>query len=135
MKKRYRIHKQYATEVPEGKADRPGRSQIDGLDDLATAFWRLSKWLDAEDRGRSAPARHALRQIEKFLNTQEIEVQDLAGRAFEPGWAVTVIDSTVSPDVEVEVVSETISPIVLCSGKVIQHGQIVTTRPEKEKSE
>ena len=135
MKKRYRIHKRHGAEGWQDKAEESGRYHNDGLADLATAFWRLTKWLDAEDRGRSAPARHALRQIEKFLNTQEIEVQDLAGRAFEPGWAVTVIYSTVSPDVEVEVVSETISPIVLCSGKVIQHGQIVTTRPEKEKSE
>ena len=56
--------------------------------ELATAAWRLEKWLNNLKSERKMAAKSALRIIKKFLEENEIEIEDLTERKFDVGLAI-----------------------------------------------
>ena len=99
---------------------------LSSLAELAVEWWRLERW--AGDAPESAPqARHVARRVKGFLSAHGLEVLDVTGRAYEPGLAVEVLDAYADPTLPAgaQVVSETVSPIVLWRGSVVRYGQVV----------
>lgn len=105
---------------------------LSSLAELAVEWWRLERW--ATGAGHDAPgsqhARHVARRLGKFLSEHGVGVLDLAGRAYEPGLAVEVLDAvedaTLPPGSQL--VDETVAPVVLWRGAVVRHGQVVIRR-------
>ena len=94
---------------------------------LAVEWWRLKSALGET---APAPARHAVRRIEDFLHHREIEVQALDGRRYDPGLPIRVIDAIDDDHLPAgeSVISETLSPLILWRGNVIQNADVVTRR-------
>jgi hypothetical protein len=112
------------TTVPPRSMEVPLASLIE----LAVENWRLAAWLTKLDQEESiAHGRHVSRQLNKFLSERELTVLDLAGQPYEPGLAVEVLD--VIPDEEMpddkQVIDETVTPIVMWRGTVVQFGQVI----------
>ncbi len=104
---------------------------LDALAELAVEWWRLDRWAGgAESSG--AHARHAARRLAKFLSEHGLEVLDVAGRAYEPGLAVEVLDAIRDARLPPgsQVVDETVAPVVLFRGTVVRHGQVVVRKNE-----
>ena len=99
---------------------------LSALAELAVEWWRLDRWASgAHEAG--AHARHVARRLAKFLSEQGLEVLDVAGRAYEPGLAVEVLDAFRDARLPpgAQVVDETVTPVVLFRGTVVRHGQVV----------
>jgi len=102
---------------------------MSALAHLAVEWWRLSASL-AGSAGGATPARHASRRIGDFLKQCEVEIQTLDGRHFDPGLPVRVIDAVDDASLKAgeSIIAETLSPIVLWRGQVIQSADVVTRR-------
>src|SRR5918999_6228571 len=93
---------------------------LSSLAELAVEWWRLERW--SSGAGADAPgsqqARHVARRLGKFLSEQGVGVLDLAGRAYEPGLAVEVLDALDDSTLPggSQLIDETISPVVLFRG-------------------
>lgn len=97
---------------------------------MAVEHWRLSRWVAAQPQGKAGNARHALRRIDDVLKQFGVEAQDLDGRAFDPGLAVRVVDTVEDPSLPkgTALIAETVSPLVLLKGVVVQPADVVTRR-------
>ncbi len=99
------------------------------LIDLAVEVWRLE---NGYRNAAESPIfiNHFLRRTQAFLKKYEIEIVDLTGKIYEPGLAVEVVDliNQNSDGEQSEVINEMVTPIVLQSGQVVKHGQIVLLR-------
>jgi len=108
---------------------------LSSLIELAIEHWRLERWLAKLDQEDSiAHGRHVARQLNKFLSERELSVLDLAGQPYEPGLAVEVLDvihEQEMPD-DADVIDETVTPIVMWRGRVVQFGQVIIRRREIE---
>jgi hypothetical protein len=105
------------------------------LIELAVEHWRLERWLAKLDQEESiAHGRHVARQLNRFLSERELAVLDLAGQPYEPGLAVEVLDVIHEQEMpgEREVIDETVTPIVMWRGTVVQFGQVIIRRREAE---
>jgi hypothetical protein len=100
---------------------------MSALANLAVEWWRLSA---APGVAAAGPARHALRKMEDFLKSCELEAQSMDGRAFDAGLAARVVDTIDDPNMPMgrTVIEQTISPIVYWRGQVIRPAEIVTRR-------
>lgn len=101
------------------------------LVELAIECWRLERWLAAQGQeAATAQARHVARRLGKFLSERELHVLDLTGQQYAAGLAVEVLDALESPDVPegLELIDETITPVVMWRGTVVKHGQVVISR-------
>lgn len=101
------------------------------LVNLAIEHWRLAAWLQSSpDRAGAGPARHALRKLQDFLTANQLEVQTLDGRAFDPGLAARVVDSIEDKSLPPErvMIVETLSPMVLWRGQVVRPAEVVTAQ-------
>lgn len=102
---------------------------IESLSALAAEAWRLSRWLESfVDPKQVVVGRHVARKMDNFLAELEFTVLDVAGRTYEPGLSVEVLDTIEDPTVpEGEaVVDETVDPIVLWRQSVVRLGKVVT---------
>ncbi len=101
--------------------------------ELATAAWRLEKWLNNLKSERKMAAKSALRIIKKFLEENEIEIEDLTGRKFDVGLAISVINNESNQKTEDNlVISEMIKPIIKEKGTIVQYGQVIVGDKLKE---
>jgi hypothetical protein len=103
------------------------------LIELAVENWRLERWLAKLDQEESiAHGRHVARQLNRFLSERELAVLDLAGQPYEPGLAVEVLDVIHEPEMpgDTEMIDETVTPIVMWRGAVVQFGQVIVRRRE-----
>ena len=100
---------------------------LSSLAELAVEWWRLDRWARNGAEGTGAHARHAARRLAKFLSEHGLEVLDVAGRAYEPGLAVEVLDAFGDARLPPgsQVIDETVAPVVLFRGTVVRHGQVV----------
>ena len=91
--------------------------------------WRLSRWVADCGVPASAmgPARAALRRLEDFLRSVELEVRSLDGMAYDPGLAARVVDTVDEPSGAGQIV-KTLSPMVLWRGTVIREADIVVSQ-------
>ncbi len=103
--------------------------QIEQLSELSIEAWRLGQWLSKLD-SQSAIGRHVLRKYEKFFQDLGFEILDMTGKTYDPGMALDIIDSICDNTLEsgIEIIDETISPIVVYQEQVVKHGQVVTRK-------
>lgn len=96
------------------------------IKELAISCWRMEKWLNNTNVERKMAANSALRTIKRYLEGNKIEVLDLVGQHFDSGLAVDVINNDVpeGTDDSKIIISETIKPIIMQEGAVIQFGQV-----------
>lgn len=96
------------------------------IKELAISYWRMEKWLNNTNVERKMAANSALRSIKRYLEGNKIEVLDLVGQHFDSGLAVDVINNDVpeGTDDSKIIISETIKPIIMQEGAVIQFGQV-----------
>lgn len=111
----------------------PGAIQIEArvLRDLSIECWRLARAADATpDAPNRAAILRVARSISEILARCEVEIVDLAGRTYDPGFVAEVVDVTEEPSLgEHEVVvDETIVPTLLFRGQILDRGQIVVRR-------
>jgi len=101
--------------------------QIEQLSELCVEAWRLRQWLSTLE-SQSTIGRHVIRKYERFFQDIGFEVIDVTGKPYNPGMALEIIDSIRDDSLElgVELIDETISPIILYKEQVVRHGQIVT---------
>ena len=88
--------------------------------ELATATWRLEKWLDNLNAERKMAAKSALRNIKKYISGCNVEVKDPLGSKFDPGLAVEVVnnESPETPDEELIIIEQRKSLLLLKTIKV-----------------
>ncbi len=96
------------------------------IKELAISYWRMGKWLNNTNVERKMAANSALRTIKRYLEANKIEVLDLVGQHYDSGLAVDVINNDVpeGTDDSKIIISETIKPIIMQEGAVIQFGQV-----------
>ena len=101
--------------------------------ELATATWRLEKWLDNLNAERKMAAKSALRNIKKYISGCNVEVKDPLGSKFDPGLAVEVVnnESPETPDEEL-IIIETLAPYVYQDGELIQYARVIIGTEIKE---
>ena len=101
--------------------------------ELATATWRLEKWLDNLNAERKMAAKSALRNIKKYISGCNVEVKDPLGSKFDPGLAVEVVnnESPETPDEEL-IIIETLAPYVYQDGELIQYARVIICTEIKE---
>jgi hypothetical protein len=99
------------------------------LAELAVEWWRLDRWAGGAE-GEGVHARHVARRLARFLSEYGVEVLDVAGRAYEPGLAVEVLDAFTDARLPPgsQVIDETVAPVVLFRGTVVRHGQVVVRK-------
>jgi hypothetical protein len=108
----------------------PGSMEVPlaSLIELAVENWRLANWLAKLDQEEStAHGRHVSRQLNRFISERELAVLDLAGQPYEPGLAVEVLDVIHDEEMsgDSEMIDETVTPIVMWRGTVVQFGQVI----------
>lgn len=101
--------------------------------ELATATWRLEKWLDNLNAERKMAAKSALRNIKKYISACNVEVKDPLGSKFDPGLAVEVVNNE-SPEIPEEelIIIETLAPYVYQDGELIQYARVIIGSEIKE---
>ena len=101
--------------------------------ELATATWRLEKWLDNLNAERKMAAKSALRNIKKYISACNVEVKDPLGSKFDPGLAVEVVnnESPETPEDEL-IIIETLAPYVYQDGELIQYARVIIGSEIKE---
>ena len=95
------------------------------MEELAFAYWRLAKWVDAADVEHKMAATSALRQMKKFLDENNIEIMDYLGQKFDSGYAIDVLGRKSGEELPEEelIIVETVRPIILENGEVVKYGQ------------
>jgi hypothetical protein len=104
------------------------RLDADTAADLATDLWRARRRA-ARAGGDRMLARH-LDSLHDRLARAGLEVQDHDGLVLDAGTVLDVVAWEIRPDVERDVVVETVAPSVYCAGRPIRIGQVVVARPE-----
>ena len=105
----------------------------DNVKDLATAVWRLEKWIDSLVVERKMAGVSALRSIKKYLESQEVTIVDPVGNKFDPGLAIEVVNNeSDSEDEENLIIIETLTPNIYQEGKLIQHARVIIGDAVKE---
>lgn len=101
--------------------------------ELATATWRLEKWLDNLNAERKMAAKSALRNIKKYISGCNVEVKDPLGSKFDPGLAVEIVnnESPETPEEEL-IIIETLAPYVYQDGELIQYARVIIGTEIKE---
>ena len=68
------------------------------LASIAVEHWRLKKALEPFfDHPQLAAARHAMRKIDDFLKSCDLDVQSLEGLPYDPGLNARVVERILSP--------------------------------------
>ena len=103
---------------------------IRNVKDIATAYWRLQKWVSSVRVERKLAAESSLRALKDFLSENEIEVIDLTGELYDPGLSVEIIHSENkgASNGDKLTIIEMIRPIILHKGSVIEFGQVVIAK-------
>lgn len=91
---------------------------LSSLVELAVEWWRLDRWANGpQAEGSAARARHVARRLGKFLDESGLSAVEV----------VDVVADAALPEGS-EVIDETVSPVVLCRGRVVRHGQVVVRK-------
>lgn len=104
------------------------------MEELAFAFWRLSKWVESAEVEHKMAANSALRQMKKYLDNNNIEIIDYLGQQYDSGFAIDVLGRKSGEELQEEelVIVETVRPIILEDGEVIKYGQVFLGVPSTE---
>ena len=113
--------------------------EMGALRELSIECWRLGRAAEAApDTQNRAALLRAARRVSEVLASCGVEVVDLAGRTYDPGFVAEVIDVMEQPRLgeDEAVVGETVLPTLLFRGEIIERGQIIVHRapqdPRKE---
>ncbi len=112
-----------------------GEIKVDESDlaGLATAAWRLEKWLDSIEVERKMAAKSSLRAIRKYLDSINVTIADPLGSKFDPGLAIDVVgnEDDSAPEEELYIV-DTLAPYVYLDGLLVQYARVILgTLPEE----
>lgn len=104
------------------------------IGDLALAYWRLNNWVANVNVERKTAAISSLRQINRFLKENGIELKDFLGQKYDSGYAIDVLDKNTEKDLPEEdlVISETICPVITQNGEIVKYGQVILGEKVKE---
>lgn len=94
-------------------------------------IWRLDQVISGlADLSAAAALRRISRRLQGAVASCEAEVIDLAGRIYDPGMPVDVIDVEYAPTGAQadDMVATTLEPIVVVGGRIVTRGQIVLRR-------
>ena len=99
--------------------------------ELSVECWRLRHLSElTKDANTRGALRHAVRHMTEMLEKLDIQVVDLAGRAYDAGMVQEVIE--MRQDVEMAdgraMVEETVAPTIIWRGQVVHRGQIIVKR-------
>lgn len=99
---------------------------IADIKEIATATWRLEKWLDNLNAERKMAAKSALRNIKKYIAACNVEIKDPLGSKFDPGLAVEVVNNE-NPDIPEEelIIIETLAPYIYQNGELVQYAKVI----------
>lgn len=106
----------------------------DKLGDLALAYWRLKGWVTNVSVERKTGAISSLRQMERFLKSNDIELLDFTGQTFDSGYAIDVLDTEAPEGFPEEklIIAETICPLIMQKGEILKYGQVILGEKVKE---
>jgi hypothetical protein len=107
--------------------------ELDGAEaqSLAIECWRIEQWLNRQPQEAGlAGVRYAVRRIKGILEQHGLEAMDLTGSEPSDGLAVEICDVVEDASLPAgsQVISETLSPVVLWRDQVVQHGRVVVRR-------
>jgi hypothetical protein len=104
---------------------------VDGvhLDDATAAGIATDLWRARRRAGAHPALARALDSLGERLTRAGVEVQDHDGLRVDAGTALDVVAWEPRPDVEPDVVVETVVPSVYVAGRLVQIGQVVLARP------
>ena len=104
---------------------------LDRLATLAVEHWRLATALAPTLQAPSAaPLRHALRKIDDFLKSCDLETRCLDGQPYDPGLAARVADTLDDPSLPpgVSPITETLSPMILHKNTVLRPADVIISQ-------
>jgi hypothetical protein len=104
------------------------------LAEMATGLWRLrGRMVDAGTGEPHPEMRRAFRHLQAVwdaLARAGVEVQEHAGRPFDPGQSLRVLAFQPTAGLPRETVLETVKPCVYLDGQRIQVGEVIVGTPE-----
>ncbi|MFE5812058.1 hypothetical protein [Streptomyces sp. NPDC056479] len=125
-----------AAEALAEQARTPQGAGTDALLGAAVGLWRALRKLDQQGGALSAAD---LRQVRRQVNASRqaladdgLEIQEHDGSPFDSGQSLEVLVFQDEPELDREVVLETVRPSVYFRGERIQMGQVIVGRPAPE---
>lgn len=105
------------------------------ISSLATAAWRLEKWLNGIDVDRKMAAKSSLRAIKKYIEACGASISDPTGAKFDPGLAIDVVGNEDESAAEEDlIIIETLAPYVYQNGELVQYARVILGTNLKEES-
>jgi hypothetical protein len=106
------------------------------LADIGTGLWRLRHKMVKPGTNQplvemQRPFRH-LESVWDALIQAGVDIQDHTDKPFDPGMSLKVISYQPMPGLGRERVIETIKPTIYFKGKMIQMGEVIVGRPQKD---
>ena len=104
------------------------------LGDLALAYWRLNNWVENVHVERKTGAISSLKQMERYLKSNDVELLDFLGQKYDSGYAIDVLDTDAPEGVPEEnlIISETLCPLIMQRGEILKYGQVILGEKVKE---
>jgi len=119
---------------PQGSA--LGGQELRFLADIGTGLWRLRQKMVKPGTNQplvemQRPFRH-LESVWDALIQAGVDIQDHTDKPFDPGMSLRVVSYQPMPGLGRERVIETIKPTIYFKGKMIQMGEVIVGRPQKD---
>jgi hypothetical protein len=124
-----------AAEALAEQARTPQGAGTDALLGAALGMWRALRKLDRQGPLSAADLRQVRRQVHagrQALADDGLEIQEHDGLRFDSGQSLEVLVFEDRPELDHEVVLETVRPSVYFRGERIQMGQVIVGRPVSE---
>jgi hypothetical protein len=106
---------------------------MDFLAEIAIGLWRLKRSLLLEIPGvadiKTKRSWKYLERLFSHLELREITIQDKTGEPYDPGMSLRVVSAEQRPDLNRELIVETITPTVFCRKNIIHAGEVIVGKP------
>jgi hypothetical protein len=110
---------------------------IQALSMAATNTWRIKKKLEKESKTiENIELRRLDRHVEAIYDAFRqigLEIFDPHGRSYDPGMALKVVTFEPTPDIQKDVIIETVKPTISWKDTIIQIGEIIVGTPQDMK--
>ena len=107
----------------------------DFIEELAISLWRMEKSLLAEsgsnDLIEDSRTWKTLQRLLIRLQDKGLLISDHTGQIYDEGMALRVISSEERPDLNRNLIVETITPSVFLRGNLIHAGEVIVGKPIK----
>lgn len=110
-------------------------SFIEAFVNIATNAWRAKrKMVDADTGEPKEEMKRVFRHIDAMfdsLNELGIRIEDVEGRAYDPGMALKVVAFEETPGILKDEIKETIRPGIFFKDSIIQMGEVIVGTPKR----